>query len=83
MSEIPAQYSRNDGVFSWIQCERNWCVFKTASRFITSLSSPGALAARTVSAYHGSSATAGVFYSGALGVRDQENAIKGKLEVAF
>jgi hypothetical protein len=27
--------------------------------------------------------TAGVFYSGALGNRDQENAVKGKIDIAF
>ena len=30
-----------------------------------------------------SNATLGVYYSGALAVRDEDNAIKGKLEVAF
>jgi uncharacterized protein with beta-barrel porin domain len=28
-------------------------------------------------------ATIGVFYTGALGERDQENAVKGKIEIAF
>jgi hypothetical protein len=27
--------------------------------------------------------TAGVFYAGALGNRDQENAVKGKIDIAF